>query len=597
MMWNCKNKILGIRGKHIIALLSYAIAMTSCSNDVFNSDEANQDVTVDMAFSVSSQLHQPSTRLVPEIIQDNTAHRGIQDVYVIPFRATRKIEATDHPTAFQVNGISNYDFDRQAASDAWFYYYEGCSFERGTASFLAYCRATKATDPQNSNSEIANKAYNGSLVTNIAATEPPSETSFALESIVPNNNVPTIAQQLANYLTNIATTMGDYESGGAERVWSRTSEPTLKVLYLSFINQTNEGPFPFAGSGPNVNAHIAALRQLLDGVTVTTPAHQSLLDALKAKVASGLPAELQNYPASIGLPDGAAVLRWNGTAFEVETQTTTLAYINNISRYAYPAELFYYSNSQIYTSSNKIDNTYYSAATEWGSLLNNFEYKTGSIVTTNTQSVALIEPLQYAVACMKINIKATNTTLPDAIGTAIPVESFSFPVTGVIVGGQLPLGFDFKPKAPYSELEARFAYDHHVKDKDGNTIYMRSGSGVSETLSTLVLQSYDEKEVPIVVEFTNNSDKDFIGLNGKIYRGTKFYLAGVIDPAEAAEGAAAEAQGRVFTQDFTTSLTVKVESLAKAYNVLPDMLTPRLEIGIQLVPEWIQSTPTDVQLD
>lgn len=576
--------------------MSAVAALTSCSDDTYNGGDGTQDVIVDMSFSVSSQRQQPSSRLTTGVIQDNTTYRGIQDMHIIPFRAARKIQATDRPTAYRVNGVSSTSFDRQDDSNAWFYYYEGCSFAQGTASFLAYCRATKAVDPQNSSSEIANKAYNGSIVDDISFSESPSETTFTLESIVPDNTVPATGQQLANYLTNIATTQGDDEAGGAERVWSKTTEPTLKVLYLSFINQTNEGILPFAGSGVNVQAHITALRQMLDNVTVSTTAHQSLLDALKAKVATDLPSGLRNYPASIGLPDGAAVLRWNGSAFDVETQTTTLAHVNNISRYAYPAELYYYGNSQIYTSNSKIDDTYYDAATEWSTLLDNYEYKIGSMVTSNTQSVALIEPLQYAVACMKLNIKGTSTTLPDAIGTLVPVGTTSFPVTAVIVGGQLPLGFDFKPKTPYSELEARFVYDNHVKDKNGYTIYMKSGSGATESLSTLVLQSFDSKEVPVVVEFTNNSDRDFMGVSGKIYRGTKFYLAGVIDPADAS-GATTATEGRVFTQDYTTSLTVKVESLAKAYNVLPDMLTPRLEIGIELVEEWIQSTPTDVQLN
>ena len=53
---------------------------------------------------------------------------------------------------------------------------------------------------------------------------------------------------------------------------------------------------------------------------------------------------------------------------------------------------------------------------------------------------------------------------------------------------------------------------------------------------------------------------------------------------------------RVFTQDYTTTLSVKVESLKKAYNVLPDLLSPSLEVGIQITNKWIQSTSTTVPL-
>ena len=140
--------------------MASAIVLTGCSSDVFNDDEGNLDVAVGVSFSISSQLSRPATRLAAGVIQDNNTHRGIQDIYVIPFRATRKIIATDSPVAFTVNGVSSASYDRQQHSNAWFYYYEGCTFARGTASFLAYCRAVKATDPQNSSSEMANKAYN-----------------------------------------------------------------------------------------------------------------------------------------------------------------------------------------------------------------------------------------------------------------------------------------------------------------------------------------------------------------------------------------------------------------------------------------------------
>jgi len=112
--------------------------------------------------------------------------------------------------------------------------------------------------------------------------------------------------------------------------------------------------------------------------------------------------------------------------------------------------------------------------------------------------------------------------------------------------------------------------------------------------NTLVLQSYDHKKVPVVLEFINNSDKDFYGLDGIILRGTKFYLAGEIDPAEASSGATAATVGRVFTQDYTTTLKMRVTGLAKAYNVVPNLLSPRLELGIELVSQWASTTPEEI---
>lgn len=75
---------------------------------------------------------------------------------------------------------------------------------------------------------------------------------------------------------------------------------------------------------------------------------------------------------------------------------------------------------------------------------------------------------------------------------------------------------------------------------------------------------------------------------------TKFYLAGEVDPADGT-GGDTSAVGRVFTQDHTTTLNMKVTSLAKAYNVVPNLLSPRLELGIQLVL-WTSTTPEEIVL-
>ncbi len=65
------------------------------------------------------------------------------------------------------------------------------------------------------------------------------------------------------------------------------------------------------------------------------------------------------------------------------------------------------------------------------------------------------------------------------------------------------------------------------------------------------------------------------------------------NPAGKGSGAYA---GRVFTQDYTTRMTMSVTSLAKAYTCMPDLLAPRLEIGVQVVTKWIQATTTNVEL-
>ena len=101
----------------------------------------------------------------------------------------------------------------------------------------------------------------------------------------------------------------------------------------------------------------------------------------------------------------------------------------------------------------------------------------------------------------------------------------------------MPVGFDFAPTTSYpvySETDIVYVYDNQVKTNgpSGNEyFYLSSAADATQMTNTLVLQSYDHKVVPVVLEFINNSDKDFYGLDGTVLRGTKFYLVALIDPA------------------------------------------------------------------
>ena len=330
----------------------------------------------------------------------------------------------------------------------------------------------------------------------------------------------------------------------------------MHQLYLDFIKANSDETGLLAGSAAYVKEHVKKLKSQLGT--------DELSEAIKTVIGDiDNVACLQNqYPSSLGLPDGAAALRWSGEGlgnqFSVRTTTTTLDNINNVSRYTYPAELWYYVNSAIKTSTKEIGRTAYETE-NWTTVLSHYDQQD---VAVNTKSVAVNNPLQYGVARLR-------TVLTAAVADC--------PLTAVIIGGQHPVGFDFLPKVPKSDVDARFIYDKVVSGTETNT---------------LVLQSYDGEKVPVVLEFQNNGSQ-FTGQDGIVYPGTKFYLVAYLDPAGMGEGTCA---GRVFTQDFTTTANMTVSSKENAYTCIPDLLEPRLEIGVQVVTKWIQSTPTTVKL-
>ena len=274
--------------------------------------------------------------------------------------------------------------------------------------------------------------------------------------------------------------------------------------------------------------------------------------------------------------------------------TTTLDDINTVSRFAYPASLYYFVNSGINTSVEKVDyaavyaNAYTTTSPEktaWEHVLDNFT--AGSRVEGTTRSVALTNPVQYAVGQLRVKVQASSETLKD--NNDMDVTLGNFPLKGIIVGGQRPVDYVFK-QTESTDTKVKFLYDSQVE----------SGCKLSTTSTlgcqTLVLQSYDGEDVDIVLEFENDNDNlIFTGVNGcYVYPHTRFYLIGKI-PAIPVQDIVDDKDKRVFTKDYITTVNLKVTTLKKAYNLLPSLLTGHLELGIE-VSKWVAATPEVVIL-
>jgi hypothetical protein len=549
--------------------------VTGCIDDELPQEsETGATVVADIAFTVSKEAR-PTTRMSAAMVQEaGQEYRGIEMRHIVPFAIgeAEQVTADDLPKAFQV-----YGYGEKPVNNREYYYYDKCTLMSGVNAFLCYGRAPQAD---------SDKHVNGSMLETFPLDMAPQNIRFSLETIA--TDIDPTATALANYMTSIANAKGN------DGAWKDAANATLRVMYLNFLNKTEAeedvGGEPLPGSATNIRIYTQTLKAALTNLTLTDPDDIAIRTAIITAI-DNYNTGWDDFPASIGLPDGAAVIRWTGTAFEPQVNTTTMADINGIGRYAYPAELYYYGNSRIRTSSIDKRKEKYTDR-EWTAILNDYEYADG-VVSTSTTSVAIKEPLQYGVAHVKILLKQTDSSnLKDAGGADIPVGTSNFPLKGVIIGGQLPVGFDFTPTTAYpvySEADMKFIYDNQVP-----TLYLSASADAAEPINTLVLQSYDKKKVPVALELTNNSGTDFKGLGGIIQKGTKFYLVGEIDPEQFKDDSRTEIRDRVFTQDYTTTLNIKVTGLEKAYNVVPNLLSPRLEMGIELTPKWVATTPDEV---
>lgn len=573
--------------RHFFSAMLLGTMLLSCSEAEVSSDAV---VKSQLAFSVSQMSQQ--TRQGLDVVQENpNDYRGIDHLDVMSFitaSPTTPVAVTDEPLEDLASGT---EADRVSGKE--YYYLDEYMLKSGTNRVLVYGQA-KAKSGKDSNTE------NGKLNTTLNGVTKPADITFSLESICKEDNAGTgvtdpdrdeefdPAWNLANYLTTIANTPG----------WSENAD--LKNRYLNFIHADTDGSGLICGSAAHIKAYVKALKQELQAIKVaegTSDDTKALCTTIIENIGNTEDATScvnNGYPGTLGLPDAAAVLRWIGSEnrFRVLTKASTLDNINDVTRYAYPAELWYYVNSGVCTSENPVTKVDYKNSSNWEALLAE-KYTAGPTVNNHTRSVAVESPLQYGVARLKMilePITGGDNGLKDAKDEVIVAANTTanYPLTGVVIGAQYPVGFDFKPLATKSDDNKCFIYDTVVGDKDTET--------GKWTVNTLVLQTYEEERVPVILELTNPEDgTEFTGRDGVVYPGTKFYLIGMANGTD--EGYGTESYNRVFTQDFITQLTLKVNSLANAYTCMPDLKQPRLEVGVEVKTKWIQSTTTTVILD
>ena len=575
------------------------------------------DAPVAVSFAYSMPEIGATTRMTDAVVQNSRDDfRGLKDVRIIPFKVAGTITKDHLPFVYAESGgdeTGRVTGKPSELTPSAFYYYSDCAFWSGTSSVLFYGRGANSVQVAGETIPETDKAYYGSTTSTYQDANSPAQIQFGPEPIRLSATPTNRAKALADYMTAIANTTG----------WAVTDDPKLKALYLDFIRQDENGNYAvIAGSSACVRAFVEELYAEVS--KRETQAADALVTAIRNSIKtaadvddqghvtltswSGVP--LTGYPEQIGLPDGSAALQWNGTSFTPQTQTTVETAITSIDRFAWPAELCYYGNSTLQTSLDEVESSVYQGATTWSNVLGH--YTSGTVVTSSTKSAAMVSPVQYGVARLSVRLKnITVTPFLDANNEIVSFADTYYPLTAVIVGGQFPVGFDFSPETvqpwPKDEEEADaltdqmlFVYDTQVKTNkaDGSNTYdyyYLSSSGDVGCTNTLVLQTYENKNVKVVLEFENRSGKKFKGFDGIVYPGTKFYLIGEVNPVTGTGNKTAENKNRVFTQDYTTTFDVIVENFKSAYNVMPDLLAPRMEIGVK-VENWETVRPTNVEL-
>lgn len=534
-----------------------------------------------------------STKQTTEVTQAQSSpvFRGMQDMVMIPFHINGdEVTSSDNRVYINITlpavgsiplvGANNtISSSLNAGSNSQVY--QDVTIAQGTNAFLCYGKATG--DDNMANGSLDYTGLEDSRVSDI---------QFSPKAIY-TTETPTIApagaKALTDYLTSIANTTG----------WVDGDNGKLPLLHKSFTSQ-------HAGSSANV---LATLRNLYDAIDLEVG---TLRDAIMASMKIGdatddvlhhdSDGKLQwndsfagkEYPASIGLPDGAAYITWNSTDpenpfFESDINGTsdnvgndnlgTNSTVADLQHYSFPAPLYYRANTKIKVS-NDSQLEHYQEGKTWEQILNYYNTGDGTVRAT-THSIALKDPLQYAVARLDIAVKADNSTLQDKID--VETNASDLQLTGVLINGQRAVDYSFTPK---STDDIYTIYDNTInKDGDNNPITLETNRGKAEASyaynHTLVLPSPKNENVNVYLEFQNNSDHDITTEDGSLVPpGCKLYLAGTITLGSG--------QDYVFEQDKVTKFIATISNLKNACNVVPDMNVGKTFIAHVAIKDWTE---------
>lgn len=544
-----------------------------------------------------------STRMTAENTQNNNNFLGLKDIEMFAYN---EVPSETSPTSTRTIRIGT----RNASnSDNYRRIYSDIAIPVGTKNMILYARATR-TKTVTSGSTNKTNFEAGSLTNpygNFKDDAKPnlSELNFNLEAIHKNNDFDTYGQAILQKLNTIANTT----SKGKK--WSETGtdetadndDKILHTLYNKFIKLT-------AGSANSVNSFINHLKAAINSQGVKTEMANAII--ANCNEVSG------DFPRDLFLPDGVVRVKFdatNGFMFETATAGTTTIGSNLIDykTVTYPSELAYFVSSPIRTSTtdkSKVGDL--PSYKDWLAGTTNTWKGYGDIVQNNTLFVALQNPVQYGVACLKSSIKCSGTLLEDnakaKIGSesnnTITVDDKSFPITGILIGGQ-PAGvkWDFEPAS--TTKPADFKYTIYDKDMNGG-INFTAKAVETATLPynyTLVLDNKDtsdgatQSNVNVVIELENNA-ADFYGADGLIPKGSKFYLAGTLD-LNATNGVSKPDDSKVdhvFVKDHTTVANFTIKDLKKAYNCIPDLRTSKINVGLAVDLSWQEGITFNVDL-
>lgn len=535
-------------------LLLASAGLASCSSDdTFSGSKGQSGEPVKTQFAISVPAGKAG-RLAQNIVQGQNpaVFRGMNNINLISFNAAPAAGGTG-TEVIKLGSIL--DNELQANTSAKVYY--EVPIEVGTTNFLFYGEAYSANDDARTN---------GALTANVEQAV--NNISFSLLPISTDAESDGETTTLAAALNSVAQAKGT-----SSNTWA-SSTSDLKPFYDAFTRLK-------AGSANSIKLALNELKTGINGATASSE------EDLKTAISNAIEAALTSiadctYPQNVGLPDGAAQLKFEGGSFSyIDSKNIGNLSYTNMDRFVYPASLYYMANTDIKTANTRLSDRY---ATDWETCLGLYNGG-GTSVTATTQSVALVKPVKYAVGRFDVAAKFSSDNINDNVGESIAVTAGKgITLDGILIGGQKNADWQF---APLASSEEYTIYDASVTSTKLGTADIAD----SIMAQSLALSTTAGTNVNFALELTNNTGNAFTGVDGIVPAGAKFYLVGKLVPQ------ADKADNKVFAQAYNTKANVTISSLAHAYNCIPDLKNPKLELGLSVNLEWTEGLVQDITID
>ena len=552
-----------------IAGLSLSAMFTACSsgrdaeeatNVVYN-EEGKAGVRPEFVISLPRNVV-GGTRMEGDIVQNlgtSDQFRGIDNIHLIPFSGVPVSGSTKLADIIRLSSINALE----KPGSVNYKVYADQFVPVGTKNFLFYGKAVdryvdEPVTSMNDKFKYGVLKYNGLTESEFSTA---GSVNFSLEQIntsleqQQDNAVGRAIIQLMSQLANV-TVNGD----APENAWSTTTHPVLAALYKNFIGTTVYSS----------NALALMLDKIyfgLDHVESTDPARplaNEIRRLIEKACVSGyepvantpveLTSDYSGYPANIGLPDGAARCRWNATGLQANmfvdmTANYTLGFKVKPTDYCYPAALWYHVSTPIRTSAKK-ESGNYSDQTSWDNVINTVYSETNDEVLTGTQSVALVEPVQYAVGRLDTKIQMeSGGTIYDGDGQAVDFGD-GYTLKGLLLGGQNSVNYAFESTGN----ENFCIYDRVMS---ASNLTFKPGAPTTTPNYTLALETKTNQKIFAALELVNNGQA-FKGADGTIPAGGIFYMTVSLDPTTAGNYDANNLN-KIIMKDHKTKLTVNIK--------------------------------------